>query len=291
MTASEYQDGIDYGVERDRLREYRKRLDSLLPQTFWQSLRDKKAEASTHCDHSASKLAWCLETIGRIQDHFLSAFLAIGKSDFMTAWNELDRCEIELSFLDRHFSEEDDEFGIEHIRIHSRQFQELYPYTMGLSPAYVIEEMNCSICNGKFTLRNSCGHKVGEIYNGEMCSRKISTIKILHVSIVDSPAQKSSMIFPYGNNDRRLFLVKSIVDALKSPWHAWAYEKEERRRYHPAYQGVEPNGDCPCGSALRYSSCCSNKETVFPHFQFSLERGDDIPYQQFSEYARGFPLT
>ena len=124
-----------------------------------------------------------------------------------------------------------------------------------------------------------------------MCCRKISKIKTLHVSIVDSPAQKSSMIFPYGNNDRRLFLVKSVVDALKSPWYAWSYHKEERRQYHPAYQGVEPNDDCPCGSASMYRSCCWNKETVFPHFQFSLERGDDIPYQQFSEYAPGFPAT
>ena len=135
MTASAYQDGIDYGVERERLREYRIHLDSLLPQTFWQSLRDKKSEASANCDQGTAKLLWCLETIGRIQDHFLSAFLSISKSDFMTAWNQLERCEIELSFLDRHYSEEDNEFGIEHIRVHSRQLQELYPYTWGLSPS------------------------------------------------------------------------------------------------------------------------------------------------------------
>ena len=182
--------------------------------------------------------------------------------------------------MNRHFSDEDDEFGIEHIRTHSRQFQELYPYTMGISPAYVIEEMCCSICNMKVTLRSRCGHKVGEIYDGEMCSRIILKAKMLHVSIVDSPAQKSSVIFPYENNDTRLVLVKSVVDALKSPWHSWSYQKEERRQYHPAYQGTEPNDDCPCGSNRRYSSCCLNNETVFPHFQFSLEHGDDIPYQQ-----------
>ena len=261
MTPSQFEDGVDLKVERDLLRDYRKRLDNLLPETFWQSLRDKKSEASANCDQRTAKLVWCLESIGRIQDHFLSAFLSIGKSEFMAAWYELERCEAELSFLSRHFSDEDDELGIEHIRTHSRQFQELYPYTMGFSPAYVIEEMYCSICNMKLTLRSKCGHKVGEIYDGEMCCRKISKAKMLHVSIVDSPAQKGSVLFPYGDNDRRLVLVKSVVDALKSPWHSWSYQKEERRQYHPAYQAAEPNDDCPCGSTRRYSSCCSNNET------------------------------
>ena len=285
MTPSQFEDGVDLKVERDLLRDYRKRLDSLLPESFWQILRDKKSEASANCDQKTGKLAWCLETIGRSQDHFLSAFLLIRKGAFMAAWYELERCESELSFLNRHFSEQDDEFAIDHIRIHSRQLQELYPYTVGFSPAYVIEKMSCSICNAKIALRSGCGHKVGEIYDGAMCVRTISKAKMLHISIVDSPAQKNSVIFPYGNNDRRLVLVKSVVDALTSPWNAWSYQKEERRQYHPAYQGAEPNDDCPCGSTRGYSSCCLNNETVFPHFQFSLEHGDDIPYRQFSEYT------
>ena len=285
MTLSQFEDGVDFKVELHLLRVYRKRLDSLLPETFWQSLHDKKSKASSQCDQKTAKLVWCLETIGRIQDHFLSAFLSTRKSEFMAAWYELERCEAELSFLNRHFSEQEDEFGIEHIRIHSKQFQELYPYSIGFSPAYVIEKMSCSICDAKITLRSGCGHKVGEIYDGEMCARSISKAKMLHVSIVDSPAQKSSVIFPYGNNDRRLLLVKSVVVALKSPWHSWSYQKEERRQYHPAYQGVEPNDDCPCGSTRTYSSCCLSKETVFPHFRFNLEHGDDIPYQHFSEFT------
>ncbi len=283
MTPSQFEAGDILRVERDLLRDYRKRLDSPLPEPFWQSLRVKKSEASATCDQRTAKLVWYLEAIGRIQDHFLSAFLSIIKSEFMAAWHELERCEAELSFLNRHFSDVDDEFGIEHIRTHLRQFQELYPYTMGFGPAFVIEAMCCSICNMKLTLRSSCGHKVGEIYDGEMCSRTISQAKMLHISVVDSPAQRGSVIFPQGNSDRRLVLVKSVVDALKSPWHSWSYQKEERRQYHPAYQDIEPNGDCPCGSNRRYSSCCLNNETVFPHFKF-IEHGEDIPYQYFSEY-------
>ena len=283
-------DDASFLTEVERLRDYRNRVDGILPDVFWQCLCKRKSTACANGDQQTAKMVWCLETSGRIQDHFVSAFLSILDGEFKSAWDELERCEVELSFLDRHFSEEDDEFGMEHIRVHAGQLQELYPYTMGFSPGYVIEEMSCSICKEKFSLRSACGHRVGEIYDGEMCVREISKVKTLHISIVDNPAQKYSVIFPYGNNDRRLTLVRSVVDALKSPWHSWSYEKEERREYHPAYQGVEPDADCPCGSDLTYRSCCLNKETVFPHFQFSLEYGDDIPYQHFSEYDEDCPV-
>jgi len=34
-------------------------------------------------------------------------------------------------------------------------------------------KMSCSICGTPMTPRNSCSHEVGEIYDGEMCSRKV----------------------------------------------------------------------------------------------------------------------
>ena len=85
MTHNPFEDGVDLKVERDLLRDYRKRLDSLLPETLWQSLRDKKSWASANCDQRTANLVWCLEAIGRIQDHFLSAFLSISKTEFMAA--------------------------------------------------------------------------------------------------------------------------------------------------------------------------------------------------------------
>ena len=143
MTPSQFKDGVDLKVERHLLRVYRKRLDILLPDTFWQSLRDKKSKATTNCDQKTAKLVWCLETIGRIQDHFLSAFLSIHKGEFMAAWYELERCEAELSFLNKHFSEQDNEFGIEHIRIHSN----------GGAPASGVVPIHCrfqpSLCHRK----------------------------------------------------------------------------------------------------------------------------------------------
>ena len=270
----------DFEIELERLRDYKNRIDDPLPETFWQCLREIKSRSCADGDQETAKVVWCLETIGRIQDHFVSAFLSMRVGEFKEAWDELVHCENKISLLDGHFSEENGEFGIEHVRIHASQFQEFYPYTMGFSPGLVIEEMHCSICRSKISLRGKCGHTNGEIYDGELCTRVVTKGKLLHVSIVDRPAQKYSVIFPYGNDDPRLDVVKLIGESLMSPWHSWSFTKEDRREYHPAFRDVEPDHDCPCGSNQRYESCCSNEETVFPHFQIRLEYSDNIANQR-----------
>lgn len=268
---------------RDCLRDYEDRTDNTLHPEYWHSLSEMKSEAVVSKDELTAKAIWCLETIGRIQDHFLSAFLHLKASEFEEAWYQLERCEIEISFLDGHFTEQRSEFGIEHIRTHTRQFQELYPFTIGLSPAFLKEEVRCSICHTKISLRSGCGHRVREIYNGEMAARVITKVKMLHVSIVDTPFQKYSVIFPNGNDDPRLKPFKELAYRLESPWRSWRFEKEERRDYHPAYRDVGRNERCPCGSSLKYKRCCLNNEKVFPHYSISIlseRRPFRLPSQQ-----------
>ena len=254
----------------DCLRNHRGRIDSTLRPGFWQSLAQFKSRAVIDEDQLTAKAIWCLETIGRIQDHFVSAFHHLKMSEFKEAWDQFERCEVETGFLDNHYIEERGEFGVEHIRTHTRQFQELFPFTVGMSLAFIREDVRCSICDTRIGLRSGCEHKVGEIYDGEMAHRVIHKGKMLHVSIVDSPAHKYSVIFPNGNDDPRLKPINELVNRLGSPWRRWSFEKEDRRDLHPAFRNVGRNDLCPCNSSLKYKRCCLNSERVFPHYTISI---------------------
>ena len=269
------------------LENYRNRGTTVLPEEHWQHLSEQKQAAIRKHDQLTAKAVWCLETIGRIQDHFISAFAAMHSAEYKQAWDQLERCEIETIFLDKHFHEKEAEFGIEHARVYTGRFQSLYPFKWGFSPGILYKDVRCSVCDAKVTLRGGCKHIIGEIYDGEMCSRVIKKAELLHIALVDSPAQKYSVIFPNGDNDQRFILIKHVVTALRSPWDGWDYHKEERKKYHPAFKGIRRNDLCPCGSGLKYKRCCLNKETVFPHFELSFEKKPEIDLPPLEIYTEG----
>jgi len=258
-------------LARDWLRNYRERPASPSLSEHQHFLAQLKREAVSANDQMTAKAVWCLETIGQIQSLFETSFSDLVEDDFENAWIGLDRAETEIYLLDRHFAEETEEFGIEHVRIHAKQFQELYPVKWGISPGYLRTDIRCSICNARWTLRNRCLHKLGEIYDGDMCGKVIHGLEFLHIALVENPAQKYSVIFPNGNDDYRFQLVKYVVDGLKSPWACWSYQREERRKHHPVFANVGRNHPCPCGSFQKYKHCCLKKELVMPHFQITFE--------------------
>ena len=278
MTELTLREAIDQPRLRDRrdlLRNYKAHEGHTLPPTHLHMLSDLKAEAVGSGEHMTAKAVWCLETIGRIQGHFVTVFLKLMAGEFQDAWNLLERCEIEIGFLDRHFTEAGNEFGVEHTRIHTKQLQDLYPLSFAISPALLHKEVQCSICNSKLTLRNGCEHIHGEIYDGEMCGRVVTDAELLHIALVTNPVQKFSYIFPQNNDDRPFRPIRELVIAIGSPWRRWSYYKEERRRFHPDFKGIGRNDRCPCKSGAKYKRCCLGKETVFPHFVISL--GNEVP--------------
>ena len=233
------------------------------------ALADLKQQAVANGDQVTAKAVWCLETIANIHDGFLSVFSLLRRAKFQRAWDELERIQIQTSFLDRHFVDEDAEFGIEHIRTLTERFQELYPFTMGVSPGYLYRETRCTICHAKRTPRGGCDHQTFEIYDGEMCGVKVMDAELLHIAFVDNPSQKYSVVFPNGDNDRRLFHIKTLVDKLPSPWVRWNYYKQETP--DPVYHGIRRNTACPCGSARKYKHCCLGKEPTLTHFHIYFE--------------------
>ena len=241
-----------------------------LPDNYWSELASSKAQFVSEGDQEAAKAIWVLETIGRAQDTFIRAFAMLRSEEFKAAWDSFDRTDAELGFLERHFVDEQQDFGIEHMNIHVQQFISVFPYRWGISPAFIYKAITCSICGERITVRSKCGHTLGEIYDGEMCVRQIESLEIIHVAIADPPAQRYS-VFDLEPGIPGFEPVRFLARALRTPWDGWSVRKEERRTHHPLFKGLEPSDMCGCASGKRYDECCMKSETVFPHFDFRFE--------------------
>ena len=250
----------------------------VLPEWYWTALASAKAEAVGAGDQEAAKAAWALEAIGRAQDAFVQAFSSARSEAFKAAWDSLEQAEIALGSVERHFPDEGDDFGLRHMRVYIPRFQSLFPYREGISPALLYKRVACSVCGQRITLRSNCGHVRGEIYDGEMCIRVVEDVELLHLALVESPAQRYSVM----DLDPALpdfEPVRYLFHALSSPWHAWAVRREERRVHHPLFKDLGRNDPCPCASGKKYKRCCLSSATVFPHLQFAFEH-DPPPEMQ-----------
>ena len=65
-----------------------------------------------------------------------------------------------------------------------KEYQKLFPYCHFLSRECVIKAEVCSICGQPISLRHPCGHKVGKLYMGELCLRKVVDMEFKAFSIV-----------------------------------------------------------------------------------------------------------
>jgi hypothetical protein len=242
---------------------------------FW--LEQVKKQAVKKGEHDKAKLLWCYEQILRIQENYRSSFRQMREGAYYQAWCTLERIEIELLALERHYDIQDDTFKIHFINKHTRQFQLLYPYRVFSSPEMVKVRMVCSICNRPIRIRNPCGHLVGEIYRGEMCGRIITEVNFIGLSLVTNPSQRYSVLFTYKEgSDEEIdnydySAVEYVVSGLRYPFVEWNMFWTKTRHPHSRFKDVNPESNCPCGSKKSYRSCCLRKPGVLrPHLQISF---------------------
>jgi len=174
---------------------------------------------------------------------------------------------------------------IEFIGSQVSKFQSLFPYRMFLSPSLVIRKCRCSICGQEMSIRNPCGHRRGEIYDGELCTRIVEDADLLEVSLVPNPVQKYSVVFPKDSDgassdpyDYRL--VEYVTRGLRVPFDAWDVEWTNIRHPHELYSHYAKGDKCPCGSGKTYESCCLQESGVLrPHARviFSVAPPEDLP--------------
>lgn len=222
-----------------------------------------------------------MEEILEIQDLYLSSFEDIEKESFYASWCGLERCEVKIKHLENHFSidKEKDDFGLFFIKEKVQLLQGLFPYKMFTSPEFVIEEQECSTCGQSISLRNPCGHIIGEIYDGEPCCRVIKKADFLALSMTENPRNKYTVMFLVDDNTGEKIdqydytFLKYLILAVKSPFDEWSYEWTKKRHPHSRFKEVGKNDLCPCESGKKYKKCCLNEDGVLrPHLEFILHK-------------------
>jgi hypothetical protein len=74
----------------------------------------------------------------------------------------------------------------------------LFPHITFVSPGFVIESGECSICGQPY---GDCDHIKGRAYMGQMCVNNVTKIKhVREVSIVDEPASKHCRVLNFTDN-------------------------------------------------------------------------------------------
>lgn len=258
------QDGELSGLRQD-LDNYRDRAGPL-PQGFWDALEAAKSTAVSSGDEVVAKALWCLGCVGRAQDLFVEAMGLLDQDQFYEAWCTLEQCELRLRSLRRHYRSAGCRFGVRHMETHVTQLQDLFPYAVFLSPGYVVQEAECSICGEpKHLLRSDCQHMVGEVYEGEQCHRVVTRADLLEVSLVTNPVQKYSVAFAGGGHNYGG--VRYVRKGLSHPWAEWSYERLEVDAGRDLYPGAPRNDPCPCGSTRKFKKCCWSKRATRPHFE------------------------
>lgn len=240
-------------------------------------LKQAKEQAVVRQDQALAKDLWCLERILETQDEYIAAFLKMKEEQFYQSWCCLEKSEQAAMFLAPHFDDERGQFHLPYIKKHVRQFQSLFPYALFLSPEFVHKE-KCSICGQLITPRNACNHTVGDIYDGEMCSREMVDVQFCGAALVKHPVQKYSVPFfsdPKSGTNKDHYdywLVRNLAYCLQSPFHSWDVAETRIRHPHTYFKDVGRNDLCPCGSGLKYKKCCLPESGVLrPHFQFKFE--------------------
>lgn len=265
----------DLAAARDYLLNYRERVSPSDSDQMLADLSAIKHRAIEDSDDGMARAVWCLERMVEVQSSYLKAFAEMQSGAFYSAWCTLERCEIALGSLDAHYEERGNRFGLAFIETHVERFQSLYPYKSFISPAFLIKDARCSICDTRFAPRSRCAHRVGEIYAGVECLRRIASVDILEVSLVSNPVQKYSVLFlgqgPV-NDHYDYSSVRYVAAGLSSPWHGWTYEWTRARHPHDLYSHVGRNDPCPCESGQKYKKCCLNESGVLrPHCEITFD--------------------
>jgi hypothetical protein len=280
-------------IEMDDIRRFLSRVRSRATEgsadEIVSSLKAHKASA-VECDKDGeAKGLWCLEETLAVQEWYLKAFRLLKVGKYYDAWCALEQVELAYHRLSRHFQDKGGTFSLDLILEQTRRFQGLFPYHAFFSTGMMQLEKLCTICRRIVEIRNPCGHRVGEIYKGEMCARLITRAELLEISIVWSPRNKYAVAFLVdrgtgsGNDPYDYSLLAYVLRGLRRPFDEWSYTWTKKLRPHSLFVAVAPEAHCPCGSKLRYCDCCLRESGVLmPHCEvlFSLPPPEDLPPEE-----------
>jgi hypothetical protein len=241
----------------------------------WVVLSNEKVTAIRKGDQERATYIWALEQIATIQDLYLFAISQLKKHEYYESWCTLADLEIQISHFLPHCHVVKSDCHIAFIARVVKQLQSIYPYRIFQSGEIVHKKEKCSICDKVLSLRNPCGHIVGNIYDGKCCRRIVLDVDFVGVSLTENPGMKKNVVFLLDEVSNQKVdhydysVVQYFACRLESPWANWQVEKSVRFDDHKNYKKHEKSDRCPCGSGKKYGVCCRQKRGVaVPHFEF-----------------------
>lgn len=245
-------------------------------QAIEESIFNNKKTAVVDKNNGLSKEYWCIQQIFEANKYFLKAFNEMKDAKYYKGWCSLEKAELRIQFVSRYYDILNDEYKIKFINEQIAKFQSIFPYKVFFSTEFLEKKIQCSICDAVITPRKKCEHEVWEIYDGEMCSRRISDMELLGIAIVENPVHKYAVAFlPNETGENKdhydYSLVKFLIGRLQSPYEPWDVQMTKRRHPHSNFNFIGRNDKCPCGSGKKYKKCCLDEAGVLmPHAKFNL---------------------
>lgn len=261
------------------LEAYLAKLNEKISPEIGEEIKAQKKQAASMGDESKSNYLWCLYQIYLVQKNYTDAFWNMKNKRYEEAWMQLDRADIELSFLDEHYQKYFNEpigfrFQLQYILNMTQRLQTLFPYKLFMSRETIIKEEKCSICGEIIRLRSGCRHRLGELYNGEQCYHKITDYEFLGMALVKDPFDKYTYLKMEGQ-DYNYEVIDFLMEKLQSPYELWNVEKT--RKMNPNYENVGRNSACPCGSGKKFKKCCmGTTNLMMNHYIFDLPQNNGI---------------
>jgi hypothetical protein len=235
-----------------------------------------KDHAISRSDENLANKLWVYETIIDVHVFYTEAFNLLKKRAYLNGWISLEKAEIQISALKKHLHLVKDNFKIRFVENMVAKYQTLFPYRLFSSSEFLEQEITCSICDQKISLRQSCGHRIGELYMGEYCLRNITKAELLGIAVVQNPVNKYAALFAESDDlqyrDQVQFgTLNYILAVVKSPYDNWSVEIKETYFPHENHKNLEATDSCPCNSGKKYFDCCLPLPGVHGfHYEFIL---------------------
>lgn len=192
----------------------------------------------------------------------LSIFDLLKSGNFYPAWCALEQLEILLASIRGNKEHLDGDFDQSFLSNAVSSWQTLYPYRIFFSSREIIKSLSCSICDRPRSVLQSCGHRKGKLYEGEMCSDVVNEYEAITWDIVSNPVRKSSVPFSGEGDHYDYSVLKAVLQVVTSPRHQFrAYTTGTPLSRHTGVHS--PSFTCPCLRSIRsYEDCCLALPTI-----------------------------
>lgn len=249
--------------------------------SFWtareQEARNVLSTSTQVGEEPTANNAWYLMTVSAAYSLYCNCFSRMQQRTFYSAWCDLERLEITLADLARNPFYDGGKFLLDFLSDRVTAFQSLFPYRIFFSPEMIVRRRECGICGAVRTPWDDCGHEIGKVYMGRVCTCLAKEVELLSISLVTNPVQKYSVGFSCSDAGEQVdqydySTVEFVVDRLASPFHSWSFQKAFAYHPHSMFSNIADDDLCPCKTGRSYLNCCRSKPGVVqPHLEIDFE--------------------